>query len=381
MPHSDHSPSDSSSIALPPFPDDIPTAPLLRISLAKLLAHDVEEAARCYSACETLGFFYLDLSSGSTDLFSTSASLFSLMETFFALPVAEKEKYDFKSEGSYFGYKGYGEGFVDAKGTRDRNEFYNTSKDDILGLGSGGRLPAPECLSGEKERETCEVFIRSCHSICMTIVELLESKLSLKSKVQDTGGLRALHHLDSVSGDQIRFIRAPPQPQTEKAVALGEHTDFGSVTVLFNRLGGLQVHLPPHISPIPPAATSPPTLENPLCKDGWCYVRPLPAHVVINLGDALVKFSNGALRSNTHRVVAPPGGQGAATRYSLVYFCRPGDDVVLSGLVEGVGGEEGEEGVTAKEWILRRALGRREQGGWEGSGGTEGSVRVGGMRA
>lgn len=125
--------------------------------------------------------------------------------------------------------------------------------------------------------------------------------------------------------------------------------------------------------------------ETKLCQDGWCYVRPLPGHCIVSLGDALVKFSSNKLRSNIHRVVAPPGRQGEVTRYSLVYFCRPEDDVLLRSLMEG-GKEKGEkreeEGVTAKEWILRRALGRREAGRWENSAGTEeGSMRRGGMRA
>jgi isopenicillin N synthase-like dioxygenase len=192
-----------------------------------------------------------------------------------------------------------------------------------------------------------------------------------------------LHRLHATSGDQIRFVKAPPQEPTLKGVALGEHTDFGSVTVLFNRLGGLQVRLPEHISATPPASITPPPsdVESKLCENGWTYVRPLPNHCIVNLGDALVKFSNGILRSNIHRVVAPPGDQGSITRYSLVYFCRPEDDVVLKSLVEGDG--DGEEEVTAKEWILRRALGRRKVDGWEESGGTEGvsMKRTGGMRA
>lgn len=216
----------------------------------------------------------------------------------------------------------------------------------------------------------------------MLITSLVSSHLPLKPEVQTTG-LQAFHRINAISGDQIRFVKAPPQEQSLKGVALGEHTDFGSVTVLFNRLGGLQVRLPPTISPNdPPSLSPPPTdIEKHLCKEGWTYVRPLPGHCIVNLGDALVKFSNGILRSNIHRVVAPPGEQGSVTRYSLVYFCRPEDDVVLESLVEG--GEQGEESerVTAKEWILRRALGRRREDGWEASGGTEeGSMRGGGMR-
>lgn len=86
------------------------------------------------------------------------------------------------------------------------------------------------------------------------------------------------------------------------------------MTVLFNRLGGLQV-LPPD-------------------SDRWCYVKPLKGHCVCNLGDAMVKFTAGVLRSNIHRVVNPPGEQGGETRMSLVYFSRPEDEVVLK-VLEG----------------------------------------------
>jgi isopenicillin N synthase-like dioxygenase len=201
----------------------------------------------------------------------------------------------------------------------------------------------------------------------MLVTSLLSARLPLTSKVHK---LQDLHRLSASSGDQIRFVKAPPQEQSLKGVALGAHTDFGSVTVLFNRLGGLQVRLPDSIPANAPTSTSPPptAIEAKLCEDGWTYVRPLPGHCIVNLGDALVKFSSGILRSNIHRVVAPPGDQGNVTRYSLVYFCRPEDDVVLKSLV---GGEDDEEKVTAKEWILRRALGRRRADGWKDSEGTE----------
>ena len=131
----------------------------------------------------------------------------------------------------------------------------------------------------------------------------------------------------------------------DRRVALGEHTDFGSVTVLFNRLGGLQV--------LPPGREA-----------QWCYVKPLPGHAIINLGDAMVKFTNGVLRSNIHRVASPPGAQGDHTRYSLVYFCRPEDDVLLkrldgSDMIPPLAEGEEEEEIKSKDWILRRALGHR----------------------
>ena len=111
----------------PPFPDDVPTAPLLTISFRKLLSNDEAEQERLFHASKTLGFFYLDLASCESGeaLLESSSSVFELMRDFYELPVEEKKKYDFAAEGSYFGYKGIGAEVVDGKGTRDKNEIYN----------------------------------------------------------------------------------------------------------------------------------------------------------------------------------------------------------------------------------------------------------------
>lgn len=118
---------------IPPFPTDVPTAPLLRISLAKLIAGDEEEGERVWKACCELGFFYLDLRmpdrakdgvnglggvGGNDDgrgegedeenvdgnaLLRDAERLFGVGEEVFELDVEEKQKYDFKDQGSYFG--------------------------------------------------------------------------------------------------------------------------------------------------------------------------------------------------------------------------------------------------------------------------------------
>lgn len=74
-------------------------------------------------------------------------------------------------------------------------------------------------------------------------------------------------------------------------------------------------------------------------------------------------------------MVSPPGGVAGVVEggiYSVVYFARPNDEVVLKGLEgssegfipEVMGqGADGEENVTSKEWILRMGLERK---GWEG---------------
>ena len=299
-------------------------------------------------------------------------SLFAASEDFFSLPVSTKQKYDFKSQGSYFGYKGYGSGLIDAKGTKDRNEFYNVAKDHVLRLPEPTEPPVPMPDAMTQHEQLLERFIRGSHTIVQLILSRLNSRLGLPRRK-----LEELHALEKASGDQVRFVRSPPQQIDDRQAALGAHTDFGSVTVLFNRLGGLQVLPPPRGSlgnDVRPAEG----------KQEWLYVKPLPGHAIINLGDAMVKFTGGVLRSNLHRVVNPPGEeQGSLTRTSLVYFARPRDEVVLKKLQDsrvidewvksnGARREDGtEEEVTAREWTLRRALGRRGVGDWEKSSGTE----------
>ena len=172
------------------------------------------------------------------------------------------------------------------------------------------------------------------------VLQVLNHKLGLPE-----GTLSSLHRLQSKSADQMRFIKAPPQPVNDRRVALGEHTDFGSVTVLFNRLGGLQV--------LPPGSDA-----------EWVYVKPLAGHAIMSLGDAMVKLTNGLLRSNIHRVTAPPGIQGGHTRYSLVYFARPEDEVLLqrlqgSDLIPPLQIGQVEETISSKDWVIRRAFGLR----------------------
>lgn len=115
--------------SLPPFPDDIPTMPLDRLSLAKLLQHDSEEYQKFCRACEDIGFFYLDLRDQELgdSILSDADELFKISAQLFALDVQEKSKYDHSKKRSYYGYKPLGAGQVDEKGNLDSVEFYNVS--------------------------------------------------------------------------------------------------------------------------------------------------------------------------------------------------------------------------------------------------------------
>lgn len=115
---------------LPAFPEDVPTAPLLRLSLAKLLAGDSAEYERLFQASVEIGFFYLDLENSAygASLLQDADSLFRVGEELFKLDLEEKKQYDFSAQNSYFGYKGQGVAVVDKEGNLDRNEFYNVGE-------------------------------------------------------------------------------------------------------------------------------------------------------------------------------------------------------------------------------------------------------------
>jgi isopenicillin N synthase-like dioxygenase len=165
----------------------------------------------------------------------------------------------------------------------------------------------------------------------------------------------------------------------------------GLLTIRFP-VGGLQIRLPPGMKPIPPSVKGDEGVNGraKFSQDGsemtaeeeaeWAYVVPIPGHAVINLGDAMTKFSAGVLRSNIHRVMSPPGAQADVHRYSLVYFTRPEYDVQLRHLggesevimkqLKASGREnEQEEVYTSKEWVNKMSLGRRNMATWSHSGG------------
>jgi isopenicillin N synthase-like dioxygenase len=126
---------DFSFPTLPPFPTDIPTAPLLRLSLSSLRSSP-EESSRFFTASKELGFFYLDLRNDplGEELLSQSTRFFDLAPKFYNLGREELSKYDYKNVGSYTGYKGFGSAVVDEKGNLDRNEFYNVCSPSRLSL-------------------------------------------------------------------------------------------------------------------------------------------------------------------------------------------------------------------------------------------------------
>jgi len=284
-----------------------------------------------------------------------------------ALPLEEKLKFEQGDDGMSFGYKSVGANAVSASGKLDAVEFINVSTDDALAWPKQTHRAYPMTVNARMPT-TITPFIRKSHDINNVLLEVLNNKLGLP-----VGSLSDKHKPDEHSGSESRVTHSPPKPADTVAAAptLGSHTDFGSLSFLHNRLGGLQVLVPG--------------------TDDWQYVMPLEGHAICNIGDALSILSGGILRSNLHRVVPPPGYQRSLDRWSLVYFTRPGNSVILRALkehsqmiAEAVARQPAkffETGSTAHEWFARRIKNQRVNNRkgpetWMASRGTEDNPAV-----
>ncbi|KAF8526839.1 Clavaminate synthase-like protein [Hysterangium stoloniferum] len=348
---------DSPVNELPPFPDDVPTHPLLVIDYEKLKNDDASEADIFWKACTSLGFFYLKNHGVAPQ------PMWDIGKVTMALPFDEKMKYEQGDSGCSFGYKAAGANNTDEYGSLDTVEFMNVSKDDALGRPEIIHRVYPPCI--ESSMSTIKEFITTSDDINRTLMDIMSDRLGLPREI-----LRQKHDSNEHSGSESRIIRNPPKAITKDHVGIGAHTDFGSLSILHhNVLGGLQVLVPG--------------------TQTWQYIKPLPGHAICNIGDSLSVYSGGILRSNLHRVVPAPGLQSQFYRWSLVYFLRPATSAIMAPLIQSpliADASEKKpmdigEDVTAGEWFARRIRNQRVANRtgpetWRASRGTEHAPNV-----
>jgi len=138
-------------------------------------------------------------------------------------------------------------------------------------------------------------------------------------------------------------------------IRAGAHSDYGSLTLLFQRPGqpGLEILDPTSTwSSVP---IYPPGTES----DDY-------PPILVNIGDLMEFWTIGLLKSTVHRVVFPRGE--ANDRYSIAYFCHPLDHVEIEAVPSAVIKERekeakggGLEKMTAEGYLQKRL---RETYGW-----------------
>jgi len=134
-----------------------------------------------------------------------------------------------------------------------------------------------------------------------------------------------VHFFDPFTSAGDNTLRLLHYPATSKAiwrqnpnqVRAGEHSDYGSITLLFqDATGGLEVKSP---------------------RGTWVRATPIEDTIVVNAGDLLSRWSNDQIKSTKHRVVQPPprdddDSDMVPARYSIAYFCNPNFDQYIEAL-------------------------------------------------
>lgn len=132
-------------------------------------------------------------------------------------------------------------------------------------------------------------------------------------------GLEESYFADRYTSDPLilfRIFNYPPNPSpsdSEKRWGVGEHTDYGVLTILKqDDLGGLQIK----------------------SKSGWIDAPPVPNSFVCNIGDMLDRMTRGLYRSTPHRVQNKSG----RNRLSFPFFFDPNFNVEVKPIqLDGVG--------------------------------------------
>ncbi|XP_039260603.2 uncharacterized protein LOC120336891 [Styela clava] len=254
-----------------------------------------------YKAFSTVGFVYLR---------NTGVSMRDVEETmkiskqFFDLSPDVKCKYVYDE--NYSGYhKLYTEG-TNVNRPKDIKEAYNVGG---MALASGkGHWPDAEV---EGFSDTMAKFYDICRRLTLRILELLAVGMKIKDKEYF---IKCHSRIGKERNYTIlRTLYYPPIPDDVKPgqIRLGEHSDYGTITLLFqDHIGGLEV-------------------EN---LDGqYIPANPIPGTVIVNIGDLLQFWTKGKLKSTKHRIRNPIDEEKRKSfRQSIVYFANPNFEVKLS---------------------------------------------------
>jgi len=282
------------------------SAPLPVIDVAPLVAGAPGQAAgsvsasavadRIQAACRKRGFFYVTGHGVPADLL---AQLAGASAEFFALPVADKMEISMERGGrAWRGYFPVG------------GELTSGQPDLKEGLYFGAELPGddPRVVAGLPLHGRNQ-FPRQIPRLRDLVLAYLDALTRLGQSVLAgvalSLGLDAGYFATGYTADPTILFRifsyppSPPRPGGEGGWGVGEHTDYGLLTLLAqDDSGGLQIAAP----------------------EGWIDAPPIPGTFVCNIGDMLERLTGGWYRSTPHRVRNLSGHP----RLSFPFFLDPG---------------------------------------------------------
>ncbi|XP_038561023.1 2-oxoglutarate-dependent dioxygenase gloF-like [Micropterus salmoides] len=151
-------------------------------------------------------------------------------------------------------------------------------------------------------------FYQRCKELSLRVLRVMAHSLGLDPEVF----LSAHRSIGTdENGSTLRSLYYP-SVNCEKAkqgqLRCGEHSDYGSITLLFQSSEGLQVRRRSGEFICPPA---------------------IPGAVLINIADLMQRWTSDQFVSVRHRVLLPPAGD-SSTRQSLAFFVQPDDEALIT---------------------------------------------------
>lgn len=212
---------------------------------------------------------------------------FGAARRFFALPAAVKDRFAYTDVDANFGYQGVEVERLDPGAMPDLKESF-TMRNALKRAALSAHWP------DEEFRDTALALFGAGLTSAYRILEVIAGALELPVDY-----FCARHGGENVT---LRFLHYPALAAPYRAAQLGAgaHTDYGSITLLFqDEVGGLELKG---------------------ADGGWMGVQPMPGAAVINTGDLMERWTNGRFRSTVHRVRPITGG---CDRYSIALFVDP----------------------------------------------------------
>jgi isopenicillin N synthase-like dioxygenase len=250
-------------------------------------------------ACRDVGFFYIR-NHGVPD--ALLSGIFERSAAFFSAPRAVKDEFGIKKSPHNRGYVGIATESLNLA-QADLKEAFNIGLD----------LPEsdPEVIAGKPFRgvnlwpqtpgfrDTAMAYFNAVWKLGVDLHLAIAADLDLPPTFFADKFDRPMATL--------RLLHYPPRdPGQGDLPGAGEHTDYGSLTILItDDVGGLEVRR----------------------RDGeWVKAPPIPGAFVCNIGDCLMRWSNDVYVSTPHRVTSPPGRD----RYSVAFFLDPNPDAMIA---------------------------------------------------
>lgn len=272
----------------------IDVGPLLRDEAAPIDATlSVQNTAHAMAAaCRSSGFFYVTNHGVDAAL---EDRLDALSRRFFALKAEQKLAIHMSRGGrAWRGYFPVGEELT--SGRPDRKE----------GLYCGTELPPSHPLvQAQTPLHGPNLFPTEPAELGPTVLAYMQAMTQLAHRLMEgialSLGLSRSYFAERYTTDPLTLFRIfhyPPSTEAEDDWGVGEHTDYGILTILKqDDCGGLEVKT----------------------RQGWVSAPPIPNSYVCNIGDMLERMTGGIYRSTPHRV-RNVSGRG---RLSFPFFFDP----------------------------------------------------------